>query len=63
MESWMIKINIIFFQLMGGDEVYHYHAKVILKEAETGGTFAWHQDYGLVTVGLTNTPTVKSAVS
>ncbi|XP_042208028.1 LOW QUALITY PROTEIN: L-proline trans-4-hydroxylase-like [Homarus americanus] len=33
-------------QLMGGDEVYHYHAKLIMKEAKTGGTFLWHQDYG-----------------
>ena len=29
-----------------GDEVYHYHHKMILKEAFTGGAWAWHQDYG-----------------
>ena len=29
-----------------GDEVYHYHDKVILKEARVGGAWAWHQDYG-----------------
>jgi len=29
-----------------GDEVYHYHHKMILKEARTGGAWAWHQDYG-----------------
>lgn len=28
------------------DEVYHYHHKMILKEAFTGGAWAWHQDYG-----------------
>lgn len=28
------------------DEVYHYHHKMILKEAYTGGAWAWHQDYG-----------------
>jgi len=29
-----------------GDEPYHYHSKVIMKEARTGGAWAWHQDYG-----------------
>lgn len=29
-----------------GDEVYHYHHKMILKEARSGGAWAWHQDYG-----------------
>jgi ectoine hydroxylase-related dioxygenase (phytanoyl-CoA dioxygenase family) len=28
------------------DEVYHYHHKMILKEAFVGGAWAWHQDYG-----------------
>jgi len=28
------------------DEVYHYHSKMILKDAHTGGAWAWHQDYG-----------------
>ncbi|MEM7144129.1 MAG: phytanoyl-CoA dioxygenase family protein [Verrucomicrobiota bacterium] len=32
-------------QLLGG-EVYHYHSKMILKDAKTGGAWAWHQDYG-----------------
>jgi hypothetical protein len=31
--------------LLGG-EVYHYHHKMILKEALTGGAWEWHQDYG-----------------
>ena len=29
-----------------GDEVYHYHHKMILKEPRVGGAWAWHQDYG-----------------
>ncbi|GFR71841.1 ectoine dioxygenase-like [Elysia marginata] len=32
-------------ELLGG-EVYHYHSKLIMKEARTGGKFVWHQDYG-----------------
>lgn len=28
------------------DDVYHYHHKMILKEARVGGAWAWHQDYG-----------------
>ena len=35
------------FQLLGG-EVYHYHTKLMMKEAFTGGRFIWHQDYGSV---------------
>ena len=31
--------------LLGG-EVYHYHTKLMMKEARTGGSFVWHQDYG-----------------
>ena len=29
-----------------GEEVYHYHSKMVLKDARTGGAWAWHQDYG-----------------
>jgi ectoine hydroxylase-related dioxygenase (phytanoyl-CoA dioxygenase family) len=29
-----------------GDEVYHYHHKMMLKEPRTGGAWEWHQDYG-----------------
>lgn len=29
-----------------GGEVYHYHSKMILKDAKVGGSWAWHQDYG-----------------
>ncbi|MCB1205954.1 MAG: phytanoyl-CoA dioxygenase family protein [Verrucomicrobiae bacterium] len=32
-------------QLLGG-EVYHYHSKMVLKDALVGGAWAWHQDYG-----------------
>lgn len=32
-------------QLLGG-EVYHYHSKMILKDAKVGGAWTWHQDYG-----------------
>ncbi|XP_038047430.1 L-proline trans-4-hydroxylase-like isoform X2 [Patiria miniata] len=29
-----------------GGEVYHYHTKLMMKEARTGGSHVWHQDYG-----------------
>ncbi|MEO0445964.1 MAG: phytanoyl-CoA dioxygenase family protein [Verrucomicrobiota bacterium] len=32
-------------QLLEG-EAYHYHSKMILKDAKVGGAWAWHQDYG-----------------
>src|ERR1700722_19994296 len=32
-------------KLLGG-EVYHYHSKMIMKDARVGGSWAWHQDYG-----------------
>jgi hypothetical protein len=32
-------------QLLQG-EVYHWHAKMILKEPHVGGAWEWHQDYG-----------------
>ena len=32
-------------KLLGG-EVYHYHSKMIMKEAKVGGAWTWHQDYG-----------------
>ncbi len=32
-------------QLLGG-EIYHYHSKMIMKDARIGGAWAWHQDYG-----------------
>ncbi len=33
-------------QQLLGDEVYHYHHKLILKEPRVGGAWEWHQDYG-----------------
>jgi hypothetical protein len=32
-------------KLLGG-EVYHYHSKMIMKDPQVGGAWAWHQDYG-----------------
>jgi ectoine hydroxylase len=29
-----------------GDEVYHYHHKMMIKEPRVGGAWEWHQDYG-----------------
>ena len=29
-----------------GEEVYHYHHKLMLKEPRIGGAWEWHQDYG-----------------
>jgi hypothetical protein len=31
--------------LLGGD-VYHYHSKMIMKDAKATGAWTWHQDYG-----------------
>jgi hypothetical protein len=33
-------------EMLLGGEVYHYHSKMILKDAKVGGAWAWHQDYG-----------------
>lgn len=33
-------------EVLLGDEVYHYHHKMILKEPRVGGAWTWHQDYG-----------------
>ena len=32
-------------QILGG-EVYHWHHKMMLKHAHSGGAFLWHQDFG-----------------
>ncbi|MDH3583718.1 MAG: phytanoyl-CoA dioxygenase family protein [Phycisphaerae bacterium] len=29
-----------------GDEAYHYHSKMIMKDPKVGGAWTWHQDYG-----------------
>ncbi|XP_060083822.1 L-proline trans-4-hydroxylase-like [Ylistrum balloti] len=39
------KIVNICEKLLGG-EMFHFHAKAILKEPSVGGQFVWHQDYG-----------------
>lgn len=33
-------------ELLLGGEVYHYHTKLMMKDAKTGGRHLWHQDYG-----------------
>ncbi len=33
-------------RILLGEEVAFFHGKVTLKEARTGGTWEWHQDYG-----------------
>ncbi|OWF37395.1 uncharacterized protein LOC110467390 isoform X1 [Mizuhopecten yessoensis] len=39
------KLAGIMEKLLGG-EVYHYHTKLMMKEAGTGARHVWHQDYG-----------------
>jgi len=39
------KISGIMASLLGG-EVYHYHTKLMMKDARTGGAHLWHQDFG-----------------
>lgn len=29
-----------------GEEIYHYHHKLMVKEPRVGGAWEWHQDYG-----------------
>ncbi|XP_072051543.1 L-proline trans-4-hydroxylase-like [Amphiura filiformis] len=31
---------------MGCKEMYHWHSKLIMKHARSGGSHVWHQDYG-----------------
>jgi ectoine hydroxylase-related dioxygenase (phytanoyl-CoA dioxygenase family) len=33
-------------RLLLGADVYHWHSKVMFKEAGGGGSWEWHQDYG-----------------
>jgi len=39
------KIAGLMSELLGG-EVYHYHTKLMMKDARTGGAHLWHQDWG-----------------
>ena len=40
------KVVTTFEELLGCGELYHYHSKLMMKEARTGGQHVWHQDYG-----------------
>jgi ectoine hydroxylase len=33
-------------EMLLAGEVYHYHSKMIMKDAKIGGAWTWHQDYG-----------------
>jgi len=44
-----------------GDEPYHYHSKMIMKDARVGGAWAWHQDYGYWYSNGVLTPNLVSA--
>jgi len=39
------KVAGVMAHLLGG-EVYHYHTKLMMKDAHTGGAHLWHQDFG-----------------
>jgi len=43
------------------DEPYHYHSKMIMKDAKVGGAWAWHQDYGYWYQNGVLTPNLVSA--
>ncbi|QDT57862.1 Phytanoyl-CoA dioxygenase (PhyH) [Stieleria bergensis] len=43
------------------DEPYHYHSKMIMKDAKVGGAWAWHQDYGYWYANAVLTPNLVSA--
>ncbi|MDV6034123.1 MAG: phytanoyl-CoA dioxygenase family protein [Phycisphaera sp. RhM] len=43
------------------DEPYHYHSKMIMKDARVGGAWAWHQDYGYWYANGVLTPNLVSA--
>jgi len=44
-----------------GDEAYHYHSKMIMKDAKVGGAWTWHQDYGYWYNNGVLTPNLVSA--
>jgi len=45
------------------DEAYHYHSKMIMKDARVGGAWAWHQDYGYWYQNGVMTPTCAACPS
>ncbi|MBL6725833.1 MAG: phytanoyl-CoA dioxygenase family protein [Rubripirellula sp.] len=48
-------------ELLLEDEPYHYHSKMIMKDARVGGAWAWHQDYGYWYQNGVLTPNLVSA--
>lgn len=48
-------------ELLLRDEPYHYHSKMIMKDARVGGAWAWHQDYGYWYANGVLTPNLVSA--
>ncbi|MGI9470670.1 MAG: phytanoyl-CoA dioxygenase family protein [Rubripirellula sp.] len=48
-------------ELLLRDEPYHYHSKMIMKDARVGGAWAWHQDYGYWYSNGVLTPNLVSA--
>jgi hypothetical protein len=45
-----------------GEEAYHYHTKVMIKEPHVGGAWEWHQDYGYWYANGNMFPKMLSAV-
>lgn len=43
------------------DEPYHYHSKMVMKDAHIGGAWTWHQDYGYWYSNGVLTPNLVSA--
>jgi ectoine hydroxylase len=43
------------------DEPYHYHSKMVMKDARVGGAWTWHQDYGYWYSNAVLTPNLVSA--
>lgn len=48
-------------EVLLADEPYHYHSKMIMKDARVGGAWAWHQDYGYWYQNGVLTPNLVSA--
>ena len=48
-------------EVLLSDEPYHYHSKMIMKDAQVGGAWAWHQDYGYWYQNGVLTPNLLSA--
>ena len=48
-------------EVLLADEPYHYHSKMIMKDARVGGAWTWHQDYGYWYQNGVLTPNLVSA--